>query len=492
MNSLKVLKIVVNKLTKEEMKILFKSLSYNNKIENAQREKSLKLIKFLLSIDEISSKEVQFFLYGKSNYSAFNKLINRLKQKIYEIIILSNSINSNNFSNRNKVNLDLRKKLLQADILQLKGLRKNILPLYNYIILNSNKYELYDILVQALNSKQRLLSVNSKFKIFQEIRNEILLAENRLVLFKESTNIYNEISHKISNNNNYLSYKDNLVASIIKLRKNYYSSKSPTVGFYYYTLKAELHEKEFQYTKSKDSLENAKNILLNNESAYTINRYGTTILNLSNNSIFLYKFNESVNLAIEAKKHFKNLPFTLLIVNEILFYSYFYKNEFEDCNFILNEYGLNSDNDLIKSKFYYYQSCVFFVSNNFQKSIDGLLNNKGVEKDKEGWNINIRILTILNRIELEQFESVDLQVQNLDRYIKRISRNKVVLPRYILILRILTKLIQENYNYKKVFDKRIKYFNLLESDDVLFRWQVKSPELIVFHGWFKKKLNSNH
>ena len=58
-----------------------------------------------------------------------------------------------------------------------------------------------------------------------------------------------------------------------------------------------------------------------------------------------------------------------------------------------------------------------------------------------------------------------------------------------MILRILLKLINEGFDFEKVYNQRKKYFDLLESNDPEYVWKIKSPELIIFHEWFKKKLH---
>ena len=489
MNSLKSLKNIVSKLTEEENKILLKILNYNNISKN--ESKSIHLINFLLSKNNYSINDIQNYIYGKSNYNAFNKLLNRTKYKIFETIIFDLSILSNNFSKRNKVNIDLRKKLLQADILQLKGLRSEVLPIYNHIIIRSKFFELYDIQVQALISKQRLQLINAKVISFKKINEEINYAEKCLNALKDSNYIYNEIINKINNSTNYLLYIDDLKLFINKLEKYYNIYKSPTIGFYLYTLSAEMFENKLMYNKAKENLEKVKGILINNESAYTENRYGTVLLNLSNNNIFLFQFDQAIILANESKKYFKNLPLTLKIVDEILFYTYFYKFDFVNCNKILIDNIIKFDDEVMKNKFQYFQSCLFFITGKYKDSLSALLNYNEIEKDKEGWNINRRILLILIRIELQEYESVDLQIQNLDRFIKRISKNKIITQRHVIILRILTKLIQENYNFNFVYQKRLKYFKLLESNYSQYEWQIKSPELIIFNDWFKYKMKKN-
>jgi hypothetical protein len=488
MKSLSSLKNVLVKLTDEELHLLKKNLNQNLRKEQSVKLKSQQLIKLLSGDKQYTLGEMQFNIYGKLNYHAFNKLTTRLNQKVLEIITLDKAILSNNFSKRNTINLDLRKKLLLADILQLKGLRKEVLPHYNKIISNAKKFELYDIQIRALNSKQRLQSVNSKFKLFKRINKEISEAEISHLSLNDANKIYNEITNIINNSDNYFAYKNELIQCVEKLEKLLSASNSPTIGYYYFTLCAELWEKQSEFIKSKQSLEKVQEILLKNESAYTSNRYGTVLLNLANNSIFLKQYDDAIRLANATKEYFKGLPLTLLIVDEILFFAHFYKKDFFMCNHILINKTRNIDSDILKSKFSYFQSCIYFENKDYTSSLQELSRYKEIKKDREGWNINIRILFILNRIELKQYESVDLQIQNLEKYIKRVSKSKDISPRYLIILRILIKLIQENFNYNLVYKKRMKYFNYLESDNNQYAWEIKSPELIVFQTWFKNKV----
>ncbi len=111
-----------------------------------------------------------------------------------------------------------------------------------------------------------------------------------------------------------------------------------------------------------------------------------------------------------------------------------------------------------------------------------------LDRDKEGWNIIKRIMITLCRIELKDYESLDLKISSLDKFIKRLLKTKNIKPRYLIIIRILRKLINDNFDYPKVFASRQKYFKLLSSEDPDYRWELKSPELVMFDEWFKSKM----
>jgi hypothetical protein len=171
----------------------------------------------------------------------------------------------------------------------------------------------------------------------------------------------------------------------------------------------------------------------------------------------------------------------------VLFYAYFYIGAYEKCSSCIKEkYGIEI-NELIKDGFKYYEACLYFIEGRYKLCIDLLKEAKDVDRDKEGWNINKRILLILCYIELEDEESIELLVQNLEKYIKRFKRGGGIRKRYIVIQKILVSLIQENYSFLNVLDKRMTLFDSLSSKDELFRWETKTPELFQFNEWFNSK-----
>ncbi len=60
------------------------------------------------------------------------------------------------------------------------------------------------------------------------------------------------------------------------------------------------------------------------------------------------------------------------------------------------------------------------------------------------------------------------------------------LLRYQIILRILVSLLNEGYDFNKVSNKKKKYLTILEEINEKSSWNIKGPELIPFHIWFKK------
>src|ERR1043165_6971434 len=93
MNTLNNIKNILGKFQKEELKSLINFLKYHKKNNQDQTIKSVQIINLLIAERKLSSHDVQVAIYGKVNYHAFNKILNRLKDKIYEVLLFDSNLN---------------------------------------------------------------------------------------------------------------------------------------------------------------------------------------------------------------------------------------------------------------------------------------------------------------------------------------------------------------------------------------------------------------
>ena len=489
MNSLVTLKRMLLKLNLVEFNLLVRRFE-KTKIQN-EKSKTILLIKLIKGASSLKASEIQKLLYPDSNYLAFNKLCNRLKNAILEVIIDDSSIEFNQYSFRNKQLLLLRKKIIQVDILLLKGLNEELLSMYNSIIKRTDKFEFYDIQLQALNSKSRFLTSFGKTGEINQIKKEILECEKNYFNMNKSISLYQGMMNLISKHTDSLNYIGELKTTINNLEEILNLTKSKTIQYYLLNLQLELLQIDKKYSDANNLLIVVEKLLLSSPAVYTENRYGTVLLNMSNNFLFLGLFDSAIEIAKKSKAYFEKHYFTIKLVDELLFYCYFYKREYASINELIEiDKGKVRDtsNELIFSKFKYYKACLEFRNSNYLKCLEILEENKEIDKDKEGWNVCKRILIILCRIELKDLESVDISVNNLNRYYRRLSKTNIVKGRYKLIIKICLNLISDNIEKGAINLKFNKYSKLLEMlRSETNKWERKSPELINFEEWFHSR-----
>ena len=408
------------------------------------------------------------------------------------MLLFNSNISREEYPERIRVIFELKKKLILCDVLSFKGLRDDADLLCRKIIAKADKYELYDIVMNSLIIRQRFVNIRKKEKEVNNIQKGIQIAELKYKSLLNSQIVYNKILNIISNSPDSIIFINDLKSSIDQIELELKINNSDTVSYYLYFLKTELYQIEEKFEEASISLLKIEN-LLSKKSVYSENRKGTTLLNISNNNIYLKKYKESIQFAEKAKKYFPNNVYNQALVDENLFYANFYLNNLDiSARIIKGLVNLPSANNILFSisKWNYFEAVIDFLNNKFQVSIFKLNNIVEMDKDKEGWNINKRLLIIMSRIELKEYESADLQVNSLEKFIKRSLQKRDISLRYIFILRILIKLINSNYNFKLVYENRKKYFQLIASDNINLKWRIKSPELIKFDNWFLSKCNA--
>lgn len=493
MNNLISLRNLIRKLSIEEMKILTRIIQPRNVNIASVENKSLQLVDLLIIEPALNSSEIQKIIYGKINYSAFNKLCSRLREKMLDSILLESSIDQGGYSKRNRIVFELKKKLIQADILNLKGLREQADSICKKVISISSDYEIYDLTIQSLITREKFVRLRKNQKEVIKVVSEIRKTNLKFESFRMCQSDFNSLMNKIASAGNEMSYFEELKNTISRLQVEFDLYGSKSTGYYLQLLKTQFYQNEKKYLKADDSLNTALK-MLKSKSVYSDNRMGSVLLSKSENFIKLHKFEESIVLSSESSNYFPNNIFNQALVHECKFYANFFRGEFIKSKLALDYLcNLPKENNIIVSinKWNYLSSALVFIEKKYSECLEQLKQISEIDKDKEGWNVNIRILIIMCRIEIGDTDSVDLSVNNLEKFIKRISKKSNLPMRYKVILRILISLSNENFDFKKVRDKKKKYLDFLNTKNNELSWEIKGPELIPFNIWFDNKCNNS-
>ena len=488
MKNLNSLNSLILKMTREELKSANKFFDYYS--ESKSKTKSSDLVKLLVEKKEFNARDIQTKLYGKQNLFAFNKLINRTKEKLLEVALFDSNISKNYYTDRVRVSFELKKKLIQCDILNMKGLKDDSDLMCKKIIAKAEMYELYDIVTSAYIIRRRFINIRKKNKELNNLIIEIESAEFKNKTILSAQIIYDNILNKISNTANSEKYYQELKKSINSLEEMHKIFDSNIIGYNLNFLKTQLYQIDENYEDANKCLSNMI-VYLKNKSMYTEFRLGATLLNISNNNIYLNKDDYFLKNPDKLKKYFSNNIINQSLVDELVFYYLFYNNNYTDAEIVimrLVNVPIANNIPSIMKKWPYLFAALKFRMGEFIKCKEMLNNLDEFGRENQGWNINMRLLIIMTNIELNQYEICDQLISNLEKYIKRSQKNNIIQKRYIIISRILIKLVNSNYQFKSVLATRKKYFDLLQSDDVNFKWKIKSPELIDFNNWYLQRM----
>ena len=490
-HSFKLLKELLAHLSTKEVSLLAKRISTSQDKQHEKNSKSKHLVKLLLDNPDITAASVEKIVYGVENKIAFSKLIDRTIEKIDDIFITFNKDITSFNSERNYYYFSLKRKLLVLQMRWLRGIDYDLGLQFERIISLSQKYELYEILIDVLQAKQRYVGFRYGNKAFDKIEKEIVNYENTRKVVQRARSLFTKIATKIERSISYSQYQSELEKSISELTEDYSTTGAALVKYYLLYLQVEWFQNNKNKKDEKKTLLELENLVLNNKAVYTNARYGEVLMNLSSTKLILGNLNEALRIILGCEKLFDRNSVPYNVAKEIEFYCRFHLNEIEFAQKIIEKIHKTSNYNNVPlrfAKYSYLYACVKTLKGEIEKSNELLLQAKELDKNKGSWNIGKRVLTIINCIEAQDHEKAELQVMNLEKFIKRNSKVYPIRKREKLIMRILINLVNEGYDFDRVYKNRKRYLDLLESDDPDYEWKIKSPELIIFTEWFKKKM----
>ena len=145
---------------------------------------------------------------------------------------------------------------------------------------------------------------------------------------------------------------------------------------------------------------------------------------------------------------------------------------------------------LFKDKFSFYQALNYFIKGESANSFKSLQNIEKINKKKDDWNINVRLLMIFNLINLEKYSLASNYIESLRKFISKTKFSKRELIIYKSILLLLNFLDKSGYDFKKVISDRIGLLNSIDENSSSLLFDHRSPFLLPFTPWFTAKANN--
>ncbi len=490
---------MVASLSANELDVLRQYLTAFDTRKGRYKPKTLILLDLLVKYDVAKVEQLLPKRLDVQSADATRMIIQRLKEKIAESLLLDVNINrTGDYDELFKSRVALSKKKMVSEIYRSRGLVKEKLELYDQMIKKAKKYELYEDLVQVLQMKKEHVGLREGEKAFNKLNEEIAFYEGCREAVNHAKNAYyttiqNYAFKGLNRNVVCDTYAPALEREIKDLKQMFERSTSATVGYYYYLLQIEYFQVRHEYHKASEYCQYFIDIVRNNPSVYLTRRLGIGYLNLSQNEIFNHSFEYAAGIAQQAKDCFIADSKNHALAIELDFYASFYRNQLPYAQEIMQQLIDNKKADQSEFRISwrsYLLACTHFAMGNYKKTHNILQLTGFIDKDKEGWNIGIRTLNIINGIERKLFDYSDSQIVNMQQFIRQSLKHRPVRERDQVILKLLLELRKYSYDFVEVARINCASLELLASCEDGVRWEPQSPELIVFHKWFEAKLNN--
>ena len=485
------IRTIFNKLSIDE-RLSLKRIIFDYEDKKAAISSSSRIFDLILSHKEIDENEISNTLYGKVNLIALKKLLQRFTEKVLDIIVSKEFLITEEIYDVRSRNIFLiRKKLLLYDVLAIHGVTNYALLILNQVIALSKKIEYYDYLLISLEKKLVKMTLSSGQINFNKIYKDILHFSDCNSALKKCIYLLRLYSATYEYNQEIFS-DHKLLLAIKKVKEDYIRTKSKSIKIYIYYLEGMYYYNKRLFEKCKDNFKLLFKYLNSNGNIVHNSYFISCLINISESDTMLYNFEKSLACLDKVIHKFSRNEFNEKLIREMIFLNYFYLGDIKnsaECIRILQKVKIK---DLIPpfltAKRSYYEAVLYTINGLFIESNRILLNCQPLFKDKTGWNIGVRILSIINNIELEKFIFVEGEIENLRKHISRIQNKNEFYSRLLIISKIFNYLIIHSFNFEVVAEKYSILFEKISSNRSTERWVIKSPEMLIFHEWFDSKV----
>lgn len=486
-NYLSSVKEVLSTFDKPDLLFLLKFVAIGEK--QNRKSNGLIIIEALVQAPDASAEHIKTLLPEKTTNSAFYKSLSRLKEKIFESLILDiNLKRSNELSVPFAQRAAVRKRIMQSFVLFSKGLELDGRKLLEQLMDQAKKYELYDELHEVLHwlrnesglryGKKKFDKYTEDMAYYKMCRDAVYEARNLYYDYYIFSDRTSEVQEKIE--------KVKVVLAQLEYLKD--QTNSNQVGYYYYLILSELYTLE-RNSAHADELAEALFLLLKKAPILKVDvKIGIAHSDVADMMLSCGLFDRAIFHSKRALSKFEKNTYNYFVAQEIRFRALFWQGAYQKAERVLRvEECSQSDFPLVHARYFFYRACLYFEKGLYQKSNQILQDIKLLDKDKYGWNVAMRILVIMNHIESQNFDLADSKISSFRKYIDRLKRNGRILPRYLVISKLLLSLRNQGFNFSKSMKESNSLLEKLKLEEDGYRRAEKSPELIAFHNWFKEK-----
>ncbi len=406
------------------------------------------------------------------------------------MLLENNSSRRSSYSEFKRADIWVKKRFIVSEMLFQRNALDQIYQLYDRIIEKCIQFEIYDTLVETLLRKRNLVSVREGKLALNEVSRQIEYYQKCKIVFDTAEHYFFQLSASVNFSSE--PEQNEFVHSAIKeLAEAYDKYNSKNIYFYLSLLKLYKLEIQNDLDGAIELLGGLRQVILSSPAINRPQKRELVEINIANlylrlNNAEGCNYHASLLITISSED-----TFNISLAKEHLFMSEFHLGNFGKAHLIIKNLLVNTSprDTFYKAKRYYYHACVLFLQRRHKYAHDCLQFTKALDADKNGWNIAVRILDIMNQIQWGGlYHSADAHIDNLRDHIFKTRKIKPITPRNLAILDILKALVKEGFNFDTVAAQKASVLQKLSSGNEDYEWNMISPELIRFDAWFMAKV----
>ncbi|TVR38686.1 MAG: hypothetical protein EA392_09435 [Cryomorphaceae bacterium] len=461
--------------------------------KGAQHLKSHEALQYMLDHPNADYDELLNAISPGMDKYDFNKFLTRLRDKIFDSLTLrQNILRRGNYSEWYKARQLVTKNWILITNLLGRGNQRSANLLMSNEIQTCETYELYDLLVSILRIKLEWDGLSQGEKAFSILRSKITEAEKKrdavYLALEWNTRFYMAADRKASQNEQV----GLLTEALSELQRLYNSTKSATVGQYVYLFEMEYFQALGDYNSAGKSAEKMVHVINASPALRSDIKLSSAYVNLAYNHMLMHEFDhcqKNIELSLRGAGVGS---YNFVAIKSLQAQTYYFQG---NLNMAWEVADTLLQSDLIRvapferSKMVYLQACILFNRGQFSKAYERCNSEYALmDTDPEGWNVGVRILSIMCLMEMQLLDLADLSIDSLRKHLSKNPEELEFASRDKAILKILRNLERTSFDFAKTYFNNQDLFYELESDHSDYAWKIRSHEYVVFHHWFLDKI----
>jgi hypothetical protein len=481
---------LVHKLDKNEKKCLKQYLTcFDPNFSEEHEVKTLKLFEILdAAPNNHSFASILKNIYPDECHKKFAFLALRLISKIHESLLLDvNTERHGTYSNQSKASIEVRKKLILAQILWSRDLTGWLGHLLQSIIRKTQQFELYADLQEALYLKQQFEGLTGGLDAYNKVNADIEKCNQQQVAVRKAKHYYTLLT--LGGFEPDASKPDALTleAALKETETLFIQYPSRTLNFYLHMIRLGHCQVTSDFATGSTHCLNLIELLRQSEDLFHNRHLGIAYAQLADNELYTGQFRNALKYSVEARKHIAATSPNAAMLSEVEFYAYLYLGMYDEAALVFSSpataprKGIELPMRIQRQSFLH--ANILFLFKRFGEAHTHLSRASALLKDKKGWNVGYRIFEIMVLMEQNKLDRIELLTDSLRKHLSRFPATDNCGRRNELILKLIQRIIRNNYNFKLTLEKSKDVLAQLAAPKGELCWEVKTPEVIPFDRW---------
>lgn len=493
-NSLKRIQVILHRLTDEERHIFESYLTgFQNQYGDYQ-SKYYKLYKALSDIpDEPDEDAIRAIVSPNGSRDTFQKLCSRFREKLFDSLLTDFNIRRPQaYSKPAQVLFKLRKQLTLAQILHSRGFVVDAQEVLERGYKDCCEFNHFQEAVAFLMIMYAIENRMGRMKRARDLEREIERIKSLRDVTESSEMFFNSIVFKEYYWGNPETYVEDISKKLEILKTNEHLEASKLAKYYYLYITTIYHRLRKEYDLMEFYARETLHILIRFPKLQNKPKIINSYLLLVDASVYNTNFQQAIEYTDKALNELVkgNRNYADILAQKVLIHVY--AGSYYEAGKIIRELlevgqQVGKSNLVPHNKLLYYRASLLFLQEKYSEAHKIASQISSFNQDKEGWNINSRILRVMIMIENNYLDEADQEIENFRRSLTNIMKAHPVSKRNILIFRMLAWLSKKDFDFARVYKEHNKLWQLLASDDPELRWDFLTPEIIPFHTWMENR-----